>query len=242
MILAIDSGNTNIKWGIYDGHKWLTLEIATHFDYCLLAETWKSLPSLSQIIISNVAGLSVKNSLTDLLPIASRKPLWIESTLFSCGLKNNYYYSNTLGSDRWASMIAIWNKFHEPCIVATVGTALTVDMISAKGDFVGGVIAPGIRILNNSLVGHTSLSGAETGTYDSFSLSTENALFTGVIDSLVGVIEKAYSAMLNKYHYKEMHCILSGGDSKVLLPYLEPEFIIIDNLVLKGLVIIARTI
>ncbi len=241
MILAIDSGNTNIKWGVYDGHKWLVIRIASHFDYNSLADSWKSLPSISLIIISNVAGASARKSLTGLLPLVSSKPLWIEATDTQCGLNNDYYNPSTLGSDRWASMIAIWNQYHEPSLVVTVGTAMTVDMISAAGDFVGGVIAPGVKILNNSLVSQTSLPNAEAGIYDSFSLSTENALFTGVIDSLVGVIEKSHCAMLNKYHYKKIHCILSGGDSKVLLPYLDPKFMIIDNLVLKGLVVIAQS-
>lgn len=241
MILAVDSGNTNIKWGIYNGHKWLVIKITPHFDYTSLADSWKSLPSISVVIISNVAGASARKSLTDLLPSASNKPVWIEATDTQCGLNNHYYNSSSLGSDRWASMIAIWNQYHEPSLVVTIGTAMTVDMISSTGDFIGGIITPGVRILNNSLVDKTSLCNAETGNYDSFSLSTENALFTGVIDSLVGVIEKAHSAMLNKYHYKKIHCILSGGDSKILLPYLDPKFKIIDNLVLKGLVVIAQS-
>ena len=241
MILAVDSGNTNVKWGIFDGHKWLVLKINPHFDYIALADSWKSLPSISLIIISNVAGTSARKSLTDLLPLSSSKPLWIEATRTQCGLINNYYNSESLGSDRWASMIAIWNQYHEPSLIVTVGTAMTVDMISASGDFVGGIITPGVSILNNALADKTSLPSAETGIYDSFSLSTENALFTGVIDSLVGVIEKVYCSMLNKYHYKKIHCVLSGGDSKVLLPYLDPRFTLIDNLVLKGLLVIAQS-
>ena len=241
MILAIDSGNTNIKWGIHNEHKWLTMEISPQFDFTALAESLKSLPIFSLIIISNVAGDSARQELVDIFHSKSRKPLWVVATDSQCGLNNNYYNSKSLGSDRWASMIAAWNIYHEPCLVVTLGTAMTVDMISAAGDFVGGIITPGLRVLNQSLVGHTALPNAESGVYDSFSLSTQNALFTGVIDSLVGVINKSLRTMLDKYHFKKVNCILSGGDSNFLLPYLSPQFKIIDHLVLKGLVVIAQS-
>ena len=241
MLLAIDSGNTNIKWGIHDGHNWLVMNVSPQYCYSLLADSWQSLPSLSKIIISNVAGISVQAALSEILPSIRSKPLWINAVDFECGFHNNYYDSKSLGCDRWAAMVFVWNRYHEPCLVVSVGTAMTVDMISDTGDFVGGIITPGVKVLTNSLVDRTCLPKADTGIYDSFSLSTENALFTGVIDSLVGVIEKSHRAMLNRYNYKKVRCVLSGGDSKFIFPYLNQQFEIVDDLVLKGLVTIAQS-
>lgn len=240
MILAIDSGNTNIKWGIHNHQTFLNVVVTPQFNFSSLEDSWKVIPPLALIIISNVAGSAVQKSLGDLLPIVPCQPLWVEAKKIQCGLRNNYNDPKSLGSDRWASLIAVWNIYHEPCIVVTIGTAMTIDMISETGEFIGGKITPGLRLLNNALVDDTCLPNADSGKYDSFSLSTENALFTGVIDSLVGVIERTQRAMLNKYNYKKVHCILSGGDSEVILPYLDPQFMIIDNLVLKGLVTIAQ--
>lgn len=241
MLLAIDSGNTNIKWGVHDGHNWLVMNVTPQLNFPLLVNSWQTLPSLSEIIISNVAGISVQTSLSKILPLAPSNTLWVDSVESECGLTNNYYDSKSLGSDRWAAMISVWNRYQEPCLVVSVGTAMTIDMISESGDFVGGIITPGFNVLRNSLFERTTLPSADTGIYDPFSLSTENALFTGVIDSLVGVIEKALRSMVNKYCYNKIHCILSGGDSNIILPYLNPQFEIIDNLVLKGLVTIAQS-
>lgn len=217
------------------------MNVSPQFSYSLLADSWQSFPSLSEIIISNVAGVSVQAALSEILPSTPSMPLWIDAVDSECGLNNNYYDSKSLGSDRWAAMVSVWNLYHEPCLVVSVGTAMTIDMISESGDFVGGIITPGVKVLTNSLVDRTCLPNADTGIYDSFSLSTENALFTGVIDSLVGVIEKSHRAMLNYYNYKTVRCILSGGDSKFILPYLNPQFEVIDNLVLQGLVTIAQS-
>ena len=241
MILAIDSGNTNIKWGVHNNHKWLNVDVTPHFNYESLESAWKVIPPLSLIIVSNVAGSAIQKLLGDLLPIAPCQPIWVEAKKRQCGLINSYYDPGSLGSDRWASLIAVWNIYHEPCIVVTVGTAMTIDMISESGEFIGGKITPGLRLLNKALVADTCLPNADSGMYDSFSLSTENALFTGVIDLLVGAVERTHRSMRDKYQYKRIHCILSGGDSEVIFPYLDPDFVIIDNLVLKGLVNIAKT-
>ncbi len=241
MLLAIDSGNTNIKWGIHDGHNWLVMNVSPQFNYSILSDSWQSLSSISGIVISNVAGISAQSVLSEILPLTPTKPLWITAVDSECGLNNNYYDSKSLGSDRWAAMVSAWNRYHEPCLVVTVGTAMTVDMVSKSGNFVGGIITPGVKALTNSLVEKTCLPNVDIGIYDSFSLSTENALFTGVIDSLVGVIEKSHCALLKRYNYQSVRCILSGGDSEYILPYIDPQFEIIDNLVLNGLVTIAQS-
>ncbi|MDH5572411.1 MAG: type III pantothenate kinase [Gammaproteobacteria bacterium] len=241
MLLAIDSGNTNIKWGIHDEHRWLVMNVTPQNSFTVLADSWQSLPPLTQIFISNVAGIGIQEAVSEIIPVSASKPVWIEAVVSECGLYNNYYQSKSLGSDRWAAMVSVWNRYHEPCLIVSLGTAMTIDMVSESGDFVGGIITPGVKVLSNALVEKTCLPKADSGIYDSFSLSTENALFTGTIDALVGVIEKSHHAMLSKYGYKSVRCILSGGDSNIIYPHLNLQFEIIDNLVLNGLVTIAQS-
>ena len=68
-----------------------------------------------------------------------------------CGVRNGYAKPAQLGSDRWAALIAAWHLVQRKCLVVDSGTATTIDTLSGQGEFVGGLILPGVELMQRSL-------------------------------------------------------------------------------------------
>ena len=166
MLLLIDAGNTRIKWGI--PHKqqvpaptppaWLVITSIPHHEIDDLAIAWQQYP-VSKVLISNVAGAEVKARLTTLLlqtfPEASVE--WFASQAECAGVTNQYLHPQQLGCDRFASAIAAAYLYpQQHLIVATCGTATTVDAVTAQASFEGGMILPGLKLMAESLARNTA--------------------------------------------------------------------------------------
>ncbi|MDP1557846.1 MAG: type III pantothenate kinase [Nitrosomonas sp.] len=239
-MLAVDSGNTLIKWGLHNGTNWLETGKVQHCDISLLEDSWCNLPKPTLIVASNVAGSDVKDTLSGLFKQWSIKPFWVQSSSYLCGIRNLYSEPDQLGSDRWAALIAAWGLFNQSCLVVNVGTAMTVDMLSDSGVFLGGIITPGPGLLFRVLESNTAISNIQSGNFNESPLCTENAIFTGVIHSLVGAVERMFGLFCDNADCTVHRCIVSGGSSSLLLPYMDFAVNIVDNLVLEGLIIIAK--
>ena len=130
--MVIDSGNTSVKWGLYDGSNWLIEGNVAQDSVLLLHQAWQNLPKPQSIMVSNVADIRSKTALTKLLSCWEVKPVWITALEYQCGVRNNYTDPSLLGSDRWAALIAAWELKRQGCLVVDVGTAMTVDTLSDK--------------------------------------------------------------------------------------------------------------
>src|ERR1700693_3345149 len=86
LILAIDAGNTRIKWGMHDGARWTGGGTAVKGEITRLQEAWKVLPTPAKIVISNVAGEMVRSELTVLLARWRVAPHWVKSATDQCGV------------------------------------------------------------------------------------------------------------------------------------------------------------
>ena len=208
-ILAIDAGNTRIKWGLYDG------------------------------VVSNVAGSEVNNELQAVMAAFKLPTLWVKSSAAACSVSNGYDIPEQLGSDRWAALIAAWHLTRSPCIVASAGTALTIDALSAKGEFLGGLIVPGLATMQASLSNNTQLplvtsELGELGELADFPVNTHDAIVSGALRAMVGAILAQHMA-LTLHTGKPARLLLTGGDAAALQMLL-PESELADNLVLLGLV------
>ena len=76
---------------------------------------------------------------------------------FPALVKNRALHPETVGSDRLAQASAAWSRTRGPCVAVSMGTAITVDVVNARGEFVGGLIAPGLRLMARALHDHTAL-------------------------------------------------------------------------------------
>ncbi|HET6756026.1 MAG TPA: type III pantothenate kinase [Burkholderiales bacterium] len=238
MILAIDSGNSRIKWGLHDGAKWSRAAEVERSDIESLEQAWQSLPAPARIVACNVAGDIAQARIARLLSRWNVSPKWCVSQKSQCGVENRYEDPAQLGADRWAALIGAWHLYHRACLVVNCGTALTVDALSGAGHFLGGAIAPGFELMLQSLTQNTAGLKAEAGTFQDFPRSTLDAIHTGAIAASVGVVAHMTSAMERTGHAPQC-CVVSGGNARLIKPHIALAVKEVKHLVLEGLVRIA---
>lgn len=241
-ILAVDSGNTMIKWGVYrDG--WLLQAQVMNIDSSSLSSAWSALPQPTSIIVSHVSTLQIRKQLSKCLSVWPVQVIWINSVFEQCGVSNRYKDPAQLGSDRWASLIGAWAIQKKACLVINIGTAVTIDMLSSSGDFLGGIILPGPNLMMQRLDEKAALINieGEAGSFEVFPTDTISAIYSGVIHALLGAIDRMQAVLLSRItersHLGEN--IISGGGAPLLLPHLGATVKHVNNLVLEGLVIMA---
>ena len=260
MKLLIDAGNTRIKWALVRGDEWLrsgTLPVKlaselssqvadgpeSHDPATVSGQTMAGgfagagLRGISQIWASNVAGAEVARQIREL---GIEQMHIITAQTHQCGVRNGYANAAQLGSDRWAALIAAWHQVRGKCLVVSCGTATTIDALSAQGEFLGGLILPGVDLMQRSLAGATDKlktgRGVYRGVYMPFPQNTADALFSGAVQASCGAIERQ-RALLDDDGVPVM---LSGGAAGILQPYLGGPTLGMDNLVLRGLLLIAQ--
>lgn len=246
-LLAIDAGNTRIKWGVVpcDANyrdEWLDSGAILHGKMNSLADLCARYP-IRQAVVSNVAGADVRHALEKLLQEMELDALWVTATEHACGVSNSYHVPQQLGSDRWAALIAAWQRNHAACVVANAGTAITIDALSAQGVFMGGLILPGLHLMKASLEANTAQLEQVSGTLTVFPQSTSDAMYNGALLAIAGAIGQMLET-LEKFEGVPPLLLLSGGDAPALRPFLAdkmtPALEIVDNLVLEGLVLLYR--
>ncbi len=237
-VLAIDAGNTRIKWGLHDGARWTRQSSVTTARAKDLKAVFARLPRCDVVVISNVTGAAVQKSLRAVLPRVP-KPYWIKSERLQCGVKNGYANPRQLGCDRWAALIGARRRSARPLVVINAGTALTADALAANGVFLGGIIVPGARLMREVLTGNTAVLKLWPGKVGRFPKATGDAIMSGIVNALAGTVERIANFLRQRVGRKPL-CILTGGDAALLVPYLNLEVRVVDNLVLEGLLAIAR--
>lgn len=240
-ILAVDVGNSYIKWGLSKDYRWLAKKQVSHKEIQKLSSQWGRLSDINFVVISSVSHQLITKQLSAIINSFNYKTHWIRSRSHQCGITNNYKYHQQLGADRWAALVGAWNKFHQSCLVINVGTAMTVDAISRDGLFLGGYIVPGPYLQLEILVANTQLKHDLT-TRDSevFPTTTSSAMHNGICVALTALIGKAKQLFLKHQGYYPQNCIVSGGGASFIRDHIDFPFIEIDNLVLEGLVFIAH--
>ena len=162
MILLMDAGNTNIKIGVYDSEQILyTWRIATDYSktadeygmimYDLLSKNRYKFSDVEGIIMSSVVpsiNYTIEHMCTYYFNI---KPIMV-SPAINLGIKINYRRPEDLGADRIINAVAAFYEYGGPAITVDFGSATTFGLISEKGEFLGGAIAPGIKSSTEALV------------------------------------------------------------------------------------------
>ena len=134
MLLAIDAGNSFVKWGYHDGRTWQGQQRAALADFCADPRHYLA-TEVARGIVANVAGERLQVALESALPNVALK--WVHAKHQACGVINSYSQAEQLGSDRWAALIGARAISCEPCIVVSAGTALTADLLADDGRFLG---------------------------------------------------------------------------------------------------------
>lgn len=233
-ILAIDCGNTRIKWGLRDPQStaWDMQDVVTLADVAQLDASWSAMPAPDRIVISNVAGEPVRQAVSELLRRFRVEPVWIRSQASQCGVTNLYDDPGQLGCDRWAALIGAWHLQRGPCLVVNAGTATTADLLSGTGEFRGGVIFPGLDLMKRALASNTAGLPLAAGRYADAPRCTADAIETGCMQAQAGAIGRMYALL-----EPGAVCLLSGGAAARVQPLLADIPVrAVDNLALEGLV------
>lgn len=238
MILALDAGNTRLKWGLHDGNSWQSKGWAANAAIADLHDAWKDLVAPERIVASNVAGLEAGILIEEACKGWPAKVQWVVASESQCGVRNGYEIPAQLGSDRWAALIAARTIAPEGCVVVNAGTAMTVDALTAEGVFLGGLIVPGLATMLRALAESTAAIGEGEGHYRDIPQNTPDAVYSGAMSAMVGAIWHM-NALLAGEIKRAPTCLLSGGDAQLLRPLLSGKTRMVDNLVLDGLIRIA---
>jgi type III pantothenate kinase len=242
--LAIDVGNTRLKWAQYASpqpgagllaHGAVFLEQIDN-----LADTdWKALAPPASMLGSIVAGEGVKRRVEEQLEIWDITPRWVVSSAFAAGVSNGYDHPNRLGTDRWVALIGARHRVlatgaPRPALVVMVGTAVTVDALDATGRFLGGLILPGFGLMLRALEMGTAGLKAPTGEVRDFPTNTSDALMSGGAHAIAGAIERMHRRLL-RHTGQEPALLMSGGAAVKLAPITDLSFEMVDTLIFEGL-------
>jgi type III pantothenate kinase len=237
-VLAIDAGNTRIKWGAHDGTRWLRQAWVDTARTKGLKAALSDLAPPRSIVVANVGGAALREKILRALP-PKPAPRWIKSARAQCGVSNSYDNPAQLGCDRWAALIGAYRIYGGPALVVNAGTALTVDALDGDGVFGGGIIVPGAELMRKALAANTAALKLQPGGFSFFPSTTGDAVMSGVINALAGAIERM-ARFLEASGHTAPGCVLSGGGAALIAPHLNFEVKVVDNLVLEGLLAIAH--
>jgi type III pantothenate kinase len=234
MLLVLDVGNTNTVLGVFARAKSADANSAPHYDR--LAANWRvatrqgstvdeygvlfrNLFSMASLEASEIQGIVISSVVPPLDPVLRQvceryfnsKPLLIEPGV-KTGMPVHYDNPAEVGADRIVNAVAAFEKYGGPCIIVDFGTATTFDCVSAKGEYMGGVICPGIGISADALFQRAArLPRVEIrkparviGT------NTVGSLQSGLYYGYLGLVDGILELLLAELG-KDTHVLATGG-------------------------------
>jgi type III pantothenate kinase len=247
--LALDVGNTRLKWALYESHT-VGSRLLEHGAQFLeniekLAEgDWLALPAPERVLGCVVAADAVRQRVQEQLDMLwDVSPQWVVSSNAEAGLVNGYDHPARLGSDRWVAMIGARHRVlssgvARPCVVVMVGTAVTVEAVDTEGRFLGGIILPGHGIMLRALESGTAGLHVPTGEVRSFPTNTSDALTSGGTFAIAGAVQRMVEN-LRRQCAQEPAVVMTGGAGwKMALSMFTPCDLV-ESLIFDGLLEIA---
>ncbi len=246
--LAIDVGNTRLKWALYEQARPRGRVLAQGVEFLdnidKLAEgIWATLRSPRHMLGCIVAGDAVRRRVEEQMEIWDVGAQWVVPSATEAGLVNGYDHPTRLGADRWVAMIGAWQRAlaqgpARPMVVVMVGTAVTVDAIDVSGKFLGGFILPGHGIMLRALETGTAGLHVPTGEVCEFPTNTSDALTSGGTYAIAGAVDRMVQHLRRRCGI-EPKTVMAGGAGWKMGPSMAQSYELVDNLIFDGLLEIA---
>ncbi len=243
--ILVDLGNSALKWSALDSPE--NTQTVIHESLGLLDEKvkkdWQAL-DISAAYGCTVGSDWLTHSTSSFFKTRGIPFHWFKAEkIFKSDfeLENDYEHPSLLGADRWfAAVGAVSLHPNEALLVCHLGTASTVDSVipvaEGKYKFLGGRIAPGPAMMRTGLAGGTSHLPRAIGKFADFPTNTIDAITTGIIDTQLGLIDRAVKKMTEIDGNPRI--LLAGGAASQVAEFVLKEFDKVDvrhNLVLQGL-------
>jgi type III pantothenate kinase len=248
-LLALDIGNTRLKWALYSSPNVDALPLCQGAEFLenidRLAEgPWSTLPAPQHILGCTVAGDAVKQRVQEQMELWDVVPQWVVASDAEAGVRNGYDHPARLGADRWVAIIGAYHRMlsqgaPRPMVVVMVGTAVTVEAVDSTGKFLGGLILPGHGIMLRALESGTAGLHVPTGEVTEFPTNTSDALTSGGTYAIAGAVERMVQHV-RQHCSSEPLCIMTGGAGWKMAPSMTRPFELVDNLIFDGLLQMAQ--
>lgn len=251
MILAIDMGNSNIViGGIDETNTWFMESITTDTRKTDLeyAVSIKNIFELHQIHASQVEGAILSSVVPPLNPVilaAVKKVTGVNCKLVGSGMKTGMNIRmddpKKVGSDLIVDSVAAKAEYPLPIIVIDLGTATTITAVDQKGDYVGGIIHPGLRVSLDTLssrtaqLPHIDLENPGAVLAKNTVESMRSGILYGTAAMMDGIIDRMEEELGEK-----ASLVATGGLAPFVAPLCRHDITVDDNLLLKGLLILYR--
>ena len=249
MILTIDIGNTNIELGVVDEQGIVFQErISTDIDrteleYAVLIKNALEVHGLTGDEITGSIMSSVVPPLVHIIKSAIKKLIGITPMVVGAGLKTGLDIKidnpKTLGADIVVDSVAAKEIYGAPCSVIDMGTATTITVISKNGDYVGGVIVPGVRSSLEALVSDTSqLPRVSLSSPKRFiCTNTIDCMKSGIINGQAALVDGMIDRFWQELGY-QTNVVATGGLSRVIIPKCNHDITLNNDLMMVGLKLI----
>ncbi len=250
MLLTIDQGNTNTVFGVFDGedltNDWRlsTQKERTVDEYGALLRSLFDLDKLDPDAIDRVIVSSVVPPLDPVLDQMVRRYFSVDAifaTPENAGVPVLYEDPAEVGADRIVNAVAVLERYGSPAIIVDFGTATTFDAITAKGEYLGGLITPGIEISANALTDRAArLPRIDIRKPDQFiGTSTQASLQAGFFWGYVSLVDGIIDRMRRELG-KDSEIIATGGMAGFIQEESRWISTIDIHLTLRGLYLVAR--
>ena len=245
MILLVDIGNSQIKWTTIQSK---VLADSQYFSRpktgikAALNKAWKSLDDIEAVFVSNVAGDKIAAQLTEWIDKQWKlTPVFVQSEKRRFGVTNAYEQPETLGVDRWLAIVAGRQHARQVTCVIDCGTAITVDIVTEKGQHQGGLIVPGLSLMKKMLTDNTDALGNVTqeSEFNLLATNTHTAIQAGTLYMVTATLENLINDLQQNFT-DEVRFLITGGDAEEIIPLMPQPLIHEPDLVLKGLAQYAR--
>lgn len=240
MLLAIDIGNTDTKLGVFEGED-LTSKISIPTSRAITADALDKL--LADKIISPI-DFALITSVVHEADDAFRKFIATQFNVaaefvrhdLDFGLKINYQPPADAGADRLVNAFAAVEKYGAPCIVCSFGTAMTVDVVNAERELMGGLIAPGMKTLAAALKLTTSkLPEVEIERPAKvIQNTTVEAIQSGIVNGYFGLVDGILTAVKDEAG-ADLRVIATGGFAQMIAENTRHIDVVDKDLTLEGL-------
>jgi len=250
-MLVIDAGNSFVKWAFATPgadhtraqQPWIARGQAAVSDLAGLASNWANIPTPQTVIGSCVGGDLVRHAIEQNLKSDWPQIHWIQSDAAieltpSGAITNGYAKPAQLGTDRWAALVGARALLGaQATLVVMCGTATTIDLLTATGHFTGGVILPGLALMQTVLHERTAALPLSLGHVVAHPDCTADAIASGCLHAQAGAIERLWH--LHRGAHEPLTCLVAGGAAPLIGPFLTVPYQLREDLVLLGLATIA---